>query len=217
MNKKIVETDEFFKKLLFKEALKSGFFELQAARDKYRELCLNGMHLDLVLRFIEVQALLLSPICPHVAEHVWSLLDKVSENVLIMFKFELIEFTINLSILLILFHPNGKSVFFQKTSIVKASWPKAGPIDEIQIKSSQYLMDTAHTLRLHLKTYLQGVKTKGKSNPDPVSKPDVAELWVAKIYPQWQSIILDTLKQIFEVKKTYFITLIIFLTVQYSL
>ncbi|XP_045480159.1 leucine--tRNA ligase, cytoplasmic isoform X1 [Harmonia axyridis] len=164
MNKKINESAEFYEKMLFKEALKSGFFELQAARDKYRELCLNGMHLDLILRFIEVQALLLSPICPHVAEHVWSLLGK-------------------------------------KTSIVKAAWPEAGPINEIQIKSSQYLMDTAHSLRLHLKTYLQGTKTKGKQNPEPVPKPDVAELWVAKVYPQWQSIILDTMKKMFEEKK----------------
>lgn len=34
------------------------------------------MHVDLVFQFIERQALLLSPICPHVAEHVWTLLNK---------------------------------------------------------------------------------------------------------------------------------------------
>ncbi|ENN81270.1 hypothetical protein YQE_02322, partial [Dendroctonus ponderosae] len=61
--------------MLFKEALRTGFFELQAARDKYRELSLlDNMQVDLVLRFIEVQALILSPICPHVAEKVWELL-----------------------------------------------------------------------------------------------------------------------------------------------
>ncbi|KAG6459836.1 hypothetical protein O3G_MSEX011637 [Manduca sexta] len=75
MNTKIVETDENYNKMLFKEALKTGFFELQAARDKYRELCSDGgMHADLVTRYIEVQAKLMSPICPHVAEHVWELL-----------------------------------------------------------------------------------------------------------------------------------------------
>lgn len=77
MNLKIRDTDEYFGKMLFKEALRTGFFELQATRDKYRELSLDGMHVELVFRFIEVQALLLSPICPHVAEHVWSLLGKV--------------------------------------------------------------------------------------------------------------------------------------------
>lgn len=63
--------------MMFKEALKVGFFELQAARDKYRELSLEGMSQKLILRFIEVQALVLSPICPHVSEFVWSLLGKV--------------------------------------------------------------------------------------------------------------------------------------------
>lgn len=50
---------------------------MQTARDKYRELCgAAGMHVDLVFEYIERQALLLSPICPHVAEHIWTLLKK---------------------------------------------------------------------------------------------------------------------------------------------
>lgn len=52
------------------------FFELQLARDKYRELCgAAGMHVDLVFEYIRRQALLISPICPHVAEHIWTLLE----------------------------------------------------------------------------------------------------------------------------------------------
>lgn len=79
MNTKINQTDDNYCKMLFKEALKTGFFELQAARDKYRELCSEGgMHADLVTRYIETQAKLMSPICPHVAEHVWELLGNVS-------------------------------------------------------------------------------------------------------------------------------------------
>ncbi|XP_053599926.1 leucine--tRNA ligase, cytoplasmic [Plodia interpunctella] len=75
MSTKITQTDDNYNKMLFKEALKSGFFELQAARDKYRELCSEGgMHVELVTRYIETQAKLMSPICPHVAEHVWELL-----------------------------------------------------------------------------------------------------------------------------------------------
>ncbi|XP_025412674.1 leucine--tRNA ligase, cytoplasmic isoform X2 [Sipha flava] len=80
INLKIQQTGEFYEKLLFKEALRTGFFELQAARDKYRELCGNPelggecMHKDLVLHFIKIQTILISPICPHVAEHVYQLL-----------------------------------------------------------------------------------------------------------------------------------------------
>lgn len=50
---------------------------LQAAKDKYRELAIEGMHRELVFQFIEVQTLLLAPICPHLCEHIWSLLGKV--------------------------------------------------------------------------------------------------------------------------------------------
>lgn len=60
-------------------------------------------------------------------------------------------------------------------------------------------METAHSLRLHLKTYLQGVKSKNNPNPPPVQKPNVAHIWVAKTFPQWQSIILTTLKKHYEV------------------
>lgn len=46
---------------------------MQTARDKYRELCgTAGMHVDLVFEYISRQALLLSPICPHVSEHIWT-------------------------------------------------------------------------------------------------------------------------------------------------
>jgi len=77
INLKLNETAENYEKLLFKEALKSGFFELQGARDKYRELCGEaGMSKPLILRYLEVQAIMLSPVCPHICDHVWSLLGK---------------------------------------------------------------------------------------------------------------------------------------------
>lgn len=82
MNTKIAQTDDNYNKMLFKEALKSGFFELQAARDKYRELCADAMHAGVVQRYIDTQARLMSPICPHVAEHVWELLGNVSTDFL---------------------------------------------------------------------------------------------------------------------------------------
>lgn len=48
----------------------------------------------------------------------------------------------------------------QTSSLMKASWPVAGPVDEILIRSSHYLMETAHDLRLRLKTYMQPPKNK---------------------------------------------------------
>ncbi|XP_017875830.1 leucine--tRNA ligase, cytoplasmic isoform X2 [Ceratina calcarata] len=77
MNLKIKETEENYSRMLFKEALKTGFFELQAARDKYIQLsALDGINWMLMIKYIELQTILLSPICPHVAEHVWSLIGK---------------------------------------------------------------------------------------------------------------------------------------------
>ncbi|KAK9406608.1 leucine-tRNA ligase cytoplasmic [Crotalus adamanteus] len=76
MNAGIIKTDENYEKMMFKEALKTGFFEFQAAKDKYRELAVEGMHRELVFQFIESQTLLLTPICPHVCEYIWNLLGK---------------------------------------------------------------------------------------------------------------------------------------------
>lgn len=44
-----------------------------------------------------------------------------------------------------------------------ASWPVVGPVDETLIRSSQYLMEVAHDLRLRLKNYMMPAKGKVKS------------------------------------------------------
>ncbi|CAI2348746.1 unnamed protein product [Caenorhabditis sp. 36 PRJEB53466] len=79
MNALIQATEHHYEATNYKEALKTGFFEFQAIRDMYRELCAGidePMSESLVFRFIESQMLILSPICPHIAEHVWQLLKK---------------------------------------------------------------------------------------------------------------------------------------------
>uniref|UniRef100_A0A8C2DNF6 leucine--tRNA ligase n=1 Tax=Cyprinus carpio TaxID=7962 RepID=A0A8C2DNF6_CYPCA len=155
MASSIIKTEQHYERMMYKEALKSGFFEFQAAKDKYRELAIEGMHRDLVFQFIENQTLLLAPICPHLCEHTWSLLGKSS-------------------------------------SIMKARWPTAGPVDEILIRSSQYLMDTAHDLRLRLKAYTQPAKGK-KGDNKPPAKPTHCTIYVAKTYPPWQHSALSLL------------------------
>lgn len=76
MNRAIKLTEESYEKMLYKDVLKYGFFELQIARDNYRELCSESeqMNLRLIKRFIEVQAILLAPICPHVCDYVYQFL-----------------------------------------------------------------------------------------------------------------------------------------------
>jgi leucyl-tRNA synthetase len=72
---------EFFR-TSYKLALKTGFYEFQAARDMYREATVTvGMHKVLVLDWIKKQALILNPIAPHWAEYVWQeLLKQVHIN-----------------------------------------------------------------------------------------------------------------------------------------
>ena len=53
--------------------MKYGFFEMQMARDWYREVTSDiGMNGDLVKYWIRASVLLVAPIAPHFAEHVWS-------------------------------------------------------------------------------------------------------------------------------------------------
>ncbi|PIO52381.1 hypothetical protein TELCIR_26313, partial [Teladorsagia circumcincta] len=52
----------------------------------YREICGGqdgAMNEELVFRFIETQALILSPICPHIGEHIWHILNKMKQKILI--------------------------------------------------------------------------------------------------------------------------------------
>ncbi|XP_008013036.3 leucine--tRNA ligase, cytoplasmic [Chlorocebus sabaeus] len=160
LNAGIIKTDQNYEKMMFKEALKTGFFEFQAAKDKYRELAVEGMHRELVFRFIEVQTLLLAPFCPHLCEHIWTLLGKPD-------------------------------------SIMNASWPVAGPVDEVLIHSSQYLMEVTHDLRLRLKNYMMPAKGK-KADKQPLQKPSHCTIYVAKNYPPWQHTTLSVLRKHFE-------------------
>ena len=58
----------------YKLALKAALYELVSARDFYREACAAAsikMHKDIVLRYIELQALLLAVVAPHWSEYIW--------------------------------------------------------------------------------------------------------------------------------------------------
>lgn len=58
---------------MYKEALRTGFYELQSTRDWYREVTTDiGMHAGLLKYWIRTAALLVCPIAPHFAEHIWT-------------------------------------------------------------------------------------------------------------------------------------------------
>jgi len=162
MNLKLTQTTENFDKMLFKEGLRTGFFEMQGARDKYREMCgETGMNRSLVVQYITWQSLLLSPICPHVAEHIWSLMS-------------------------------------QPGSIMAAKWPTPGNIDMTVINQSDYLVESLREFRIKLKNHMTPAKSKkGGAAPAKVEPPTHAKIFVARSYPPWQCVVLDTLREMY--------------------
>lgn len=91
-------------------------------------------------------------------------------------------------------------ICFQKRSILHETWPVAGPIDEVLVKSSCYLMEAAHLFRISLKNFMQPRKSnKGTTSASVPEKPNQTTIWVAKKFPSWQATVLTTLKQLLDV------------------
>lgn len=67
----------------FREALRTGFYDLQSHRDGYRtSVGPEGMNLELIMKFIEMQCIMLAPITPHVSEWMWKAIGKVFISIL---------------------------------------------------------------------------------------------------------------------------------------
>jgi leucyl-tRNA synthetase len=76
------DTEYFPCRTFYKEALKYGFYEMQMARDWYREVTADvGMHVDLVKYWVRTSVLLVTPIAPHFAEHIWGTVFKEPTSV----------------------------------------------------------------------------------------------------------------------------------------
>ncbi|KAF2498101.1 leucyl-tRNA synthetase [Lophium mytilinum] len=84
MNSLVIDTRQNYEATMYKLALKTGYYDFTAARDFYREATKAaglGMHEDLARRFIELQALLLTPIAPHFADYIWQEVLKKDETI----------------------------------------------------------------------------------------------------------------------------------------
>ncbi|CAI2360957.1 unnamed protein product [Moneuplotes crassus] len=69
INRIIDETYEKYEKMEYKDALQLSFFDLQKLKDEYSSLKKGELNDYLVMRFIEVQLLLILPVIPHFCEH----------------------------------------------------------------------------------------------------------------------------------------------------
>jgi leucyl-tRNA synthetase len=149
----------------FKDALKFGFYELQSARDWYREVTADiGMHADLVKYWIRVATLMITPFAPHFAEHVWTELLKEP-----------------CSVQLALWPDPGRAA--DKTNIETGVYMR-GTLKTIR--------DAEITL---LKRMQKGKKGKGGEDAlfDP-KKPKAVRIYVATKFPEWQETCVQAVK-----------------------
>ena len=72
----IAKTTENYEETLFRSALQNCYFDMQNALKWYMRRCNNKPNKKTISRFIEVQALLMSPITPFVAEEIWGKIGK---------------------------------------------------------------------------------------------------------------------------------------------
>ena len=76
--------------MMYKAALKAAYYDLTTARDNYRLSTIAagiGMHQDCVIRYAEVQSLLLAPIAPHWSDYIWQEVLKKVNNLHLVFGF----------------------------------------------------------------------------------------------------------------------------------
>lgn len=84
MDSLVAEAQKHYEATDYKLALKAGLYDFTNARDFYREACNSAgikLHKDLALRYIELQALLLTVVAPHWSEYIWLEVLKKPETI----------------------------------------------------------------------------------------------------------------------------------------
>lgn len=146
------------------------------ARDNYKQLCGGNeanMHEDLVFRFIEAQALILSPICPHICERIWQLIEKVRH---------------------VCFFTHFLSVCLQDGLIVNARWPDTLAVDEDLVKKNDFIHRVVREFRLRREALLN---PKKKDPSKKIHPPVEATIFIADRYPQWKIDIMEAIKELY--------------------
>ncbi|TPX33461.1 leucine---tRNA ligase [Synchytrium microbalum] len=182
MDLQIAETAKAYDAMLYREAVKEGFYQLQTARDSYRDATSpgrgidnHGMHKQLVLRFVEVQALLLAPITPHWSEHVWQNLLKKREL---------------------------RNWVPQPSSILHALWPETKPIDTVALASVSYLRDIAHNVRASEDQIAKKAAKRGQAVVSGGVKK--YRIFWASRFPEYQEQGIALLKETYDAKTQTF-------------
>ncbi|KAF7320806.1 hypothetical protein HMN09_00167000 [Mycena chlorophos] len=143
----------------YKDALKYGFYELQTARDWYREVTSDvGMHGDLVLYWIRSAALIIAPIAPHFSEHIYTTVLQSPTSI--------------------------QHALWPSTPPVDATIVESG----VYMRGTTKQMRDAEAALVKFANKSKGKKTEAQGRPayDP-KQPKAVRIYVATTFPQWQN------------------------------
>eukprot|EP00178_Gracilaria_changii_P008767 TRINITY_DN2628_c0_g1_i1.p1 TRINITY_DN2628_c0_g1~~TRINITY_DN2628_c0_g1_i1.p1 ORF type:complete len:1091 (-),score=189.75 TRINITY_DN2628_c0_g1_i1:3691-6963(-) len=177
LNLQLRLTEAAYEQAMFREAVKTGFFEIMSDLGKYREAVgadkssrtastLPRMHRDVFLQFALYLTVAIAPICPHTAEHLWGLIGPV------------------------LAERDGVS---HGESIMHVQWPVSEEPDESLLAAANYINDTLSRIRMAILK-----PAKKKKNTAPPKKPSKVTIYVCKEIPKWQQIVINFLKDNFD-------------------
>ncbi|GJD05698.1 Leucine--tRNA ligase, cytoplasmic [Galdieria sulphuraria] len=166
---------EKYDEMLYREALKIGFFEFQEALGRYRKVVhadkskstMNDVNRELFLFYCQIQALVLCPVCPHTSEMIWEWIAKATQQ-------------------------NAEA------SILQSHWPTVEFEDESILAASRYLEDTLHRMRLQM------MPKKSKKSNQQLKSPKSATIVVCVEPPYWQRKSVDLLRSVFNASSNEF-------------
>lgn len=163
-------------------ALKSALYDFTSSRDFYREATTAvgiGMHKDVLLRYVELQALLITPIAPHWADYIWrEVLNKVSTS----------------SAIQTASHTNSR---LQPESIHFALFPDVPEPSPSLTAALAYLRSTSSNITSAEAGFAKKL-AKGKAMGFNPKKPKKITIFVAKKFPSWQEKYIDLVREAFD-------------------
>jgi len=158
-----------YEAMMYQQALKFCWFEMDSLRKQYQDMVssMENMHPDCIKRFIEVQSIILSPICPHYSEFLWRMVKELDYEVSAVKTFG---------------------------HVAKTTWPKvSAPFDKVLARKYEVLQSDMRGFRLGKE---QVMAEKTKKNKEFAGKITGAVAYVAKEYKPWQQVILAYLKTV---------------------
>ena len=204
-----------------KDALRYSYFEMFNARDFYRQATgsnvggkedLSLLNRGLMLRWIEVFCVLMSPFTPHIAEYMYCKLKSAAPTKSALTtkaylkQFALRETLEDLVNDVLKDKPvDPYAAMAEKLrakpqkppTVTDERWPVAGAVDPVIVAGAKFLESTLHTARLRMEAGPQTggkKKKKGKAPAGPKPKVLGIKFFVATEYPQEQQTVLKFLQ-----------------------